>query len=138
MEAMEERRIWQRVRGTGDQEGPDRVQRLREVLAAQGELLGVYRQLGRRGGRCRQLCEQKQCQIDCLRGLLRVLTGQCVAPPKAPCGPVDLLRCHQRELQFLQELAELRREPDLGPVFETLHDRQRVQCRVLLEVLGTA
>ena len=40
MEETMEKRVWQRVRGTGDLAGE-----LRECLARQGELLGMYRNL---------------------------------------------------------------------------------------------
>lgn len=132
MEAMDERRIWQRVRGAEDQ-----TERLRGCLAKQGLLLGVYRTLSRRGGKGRQLYEQKQNQIACLRGVLRVLTGQNIAPPRSAEGAVDLLRCHTGELEFLRELTELSRDDALGPVFETLRERQKCQCRLLLELIGT-
>lgn len=134
MEAMDERRVWQRVRGTQE---PDRAAQLRACLARQGELLSAYRQLARRGGRCRQLFEQKQAQVACLRGLLRVITGQSVAPPRCTDGPVDLLRCHEGEQAFLRELTDLTRDPEHGPIYETLRERQKVQCRLLLEVIGT-
>lgn len=134
MEAMDERRVWQRVRGT---EEPDRVQRLRDCLRAQGELWAAYRQLSRRGGKCRQLFDQKENQIACLRGLLRVLTGQSAALPRAGEGKVELLRCFSGEQRFLRELTDLSRDPELGPVFETLRERQKCQCRLLLEILGT-
>jgi len=132
MESMDERRVWQRVRGT-----EEKTERLRTCLARQGELLGVYRSLSRRGGRCRQLYEQKQNQIACLRGVLRVLTGQIVAPPRTADAPVELLRCHGAEQEFLRELTELARDPELGAVFETLRERQKTQCRLLLEIIGT-
>ena len=132
MEETMEKRVWQRVRGTGDLAGE-----LRECLARQGELLGMYRNLSRRGGRGRQLYEQKMGQIACLRGLLRVLTGQSVAPPPSPERPPELLRCFEREQEFLRQLRSWCREEALGPIFEALADRQKCQCRILLELLGT-
>ena len=132
MEETMEKRVWQRVRGTEDRAGE-----LRNCLARQGELLGMYRCLSRRGGRGRQLYEQKCDQIACLRGLLRVLTGQCIAPPPSPERNADLLRCHSREQEFLRQLRLWSREEDLGHVFEALADRQKCQCRLLLELLGT-
>ena len=132
MEAMDERRVWQRVRGMEDRAGE-----LRGCLAAQGELLGMYRVLSRRGGKGRQLFEQKRDQIACLRGLLRVLTGQSVAPPRCPEAAADLLRCHSRELEFLRQLKSWSREEELGPVFDSLAHRQQCQCRLILELVGT-
>ena len=79
MEEMMERKVWQRVRC-----GDDPARELRSCMEKQGELLGIYRGLGRRGGLGRQLFEQKSHQIACLRGLLRVMTGQVIAPPRSP------------------------------------------------------
>ena len=132
MEETMEKRVWQRVRGTGDLAGE-----LRECLVRQGELLGMYRHLSRRGGRGRQLYEQKMGQIACLRGLLRVLTGQSVAPPPSPDRTPELLRCHAGEQEFLRQLRIWCREEELGPIFDALSERQKCQCRLILELLGT-
>ena len=132
MEESRESKIWQRVRGASDPS-----QELRECLQKQGELLGIYRGLSRRGGRGRQLYEQKSSQIACLRGLLRVMTGQSVAPPRSPDAPADLLRCHRAELEFLGQLRCWSREGELAALFDALTDRQSCQCRLVLELLGT-
>ena len=132
MEEQLENRIWQRVRGAADPS-----QELRQCLQKQGELLGMYRGLGRRGGLGRQLFEQKSHQIACLRGLLRVMTGQVIAPPRSPEVPADLLRCHREELEFLRQLRRWSREGEHAEVFDALADRQKCQCRLVLEMLGT-
>ena len=97
----------------------------------------MYRSLSRRGGRGRQLYEQKGNQIACLRGLLRVMTGQSVAPPRSPEVQADLLRCHREELVFLGQLTAWSREGELAALFGALADRQKCQCRLVLEILGT-
>ena len=132
MEELKESRVWQRVRG-----GCDPAEELRQCLQKQGELLGMYRGLSRRGGRGRQLYEQKSSQIACLRGLLRVMTGQSVAPPRSPDAPAELLRCHRAELEFLGQLRCWSREGELAALFDALTDRQKCQCRLVLELLGT-
>ena len=132
MEEQLESRVWQRVRGASDP-----AEELRQCLVRQGELLGIYRSLSRRGGRGRQLYEQKGSQVACLRGLLRVMTGQCIAPPRSPEAPADLLRCHREEMEFLRQLKRWSREGELSALFESLADRQKCQCRLVLEILGT-
>ena len=132
MEENVEKRVWQRVRGE-----PDRVQALRECLSRQGRLLGIYRCLSRRGGKCRLLLEQKENQVACLRGLLRVLTGQSAAQPRCGEGRVDLLEAFAAEQQLLEELVRFSREPDLGPVFAALAEGQKKHLRILLEIIGT-
>lgn len=131
MEESTEKRVWQRVKGE-----PEAVQRLRRMLEEQGRLWGAYRCLGRRGGKFRLLLEQKENQIACLRGMLRVQTGQSAAHPR-PGGETDLLACFGREQRLMEELTALGREPDLGPVFTALAEGQRRQLRILLEVIGT-
>lgn len=132
MEEITEKRVWQRVRGE-----TDRAEALRGCLLRQGRLLGIYRRLGRRGGKCRMLLEQKENQIACLRGLLRTLTGQSIAPPRCGEGRVDLMEAFGAEQQLLEELNRFCREPDLGPVFSALAEGQKKHLRLLLEVLGT-
>ena len=131
MEELAEKRIWQRVRGEADLTG-----RVRTMLADQGPLLGTYRNLSRRGGTWRRLWEQKEEQVACLRGMLRIGTGQGAARPR--CGTAgDLNACFTLERKFLSELTDLSREGEWGPVFAALLDRQKCQCRLLLELLGT-
>ncbi len=127
MEAMEERRVWQRVRSGEDTEA------LRQMLQSQGVLACRYRQLARRGGKMRMLYEQKEAQIACLRGLLRVRTGQAVAHPAWTEGKVDLLQCYQKEQEFLRELTAMAQDP----VFAALQHQQARQCCLLLEILGS-
>lgn len=132
MEETMEKRVWQRVRGE-----PDRAAALRECLARQGRLWSVYRTLSRRGGKCRVLFEQKENQIACLRGLLRVLTGQCVSHPRCGEARVDLLEAFAGERQFLEELTRFARDPELGAVFEAVAEGQKKHLRLLLEIIGT-
>ena len=127
-----EKRVWQRVRGE-----PDRVGALRECLNRQGRLWSIYRSLSRRGGKCRMLFEQKENQIACLRGLLRVLTGQGAAHPKCGECRVDLMEAFAAEQQLLQELTGFARELEPGPVFAALAEGQKRHLRILLEVIGT-
>ncbi len=127
-----EKRVWQRVRGE-----PERAEALRGCLARQGRLWSVYRSLSRRGGKSRMLFEQKENQIACLRGLLRVLTGQGAAHPRCGEVRVDLLECFAAEQQFLEELTRWSREADLGAVFAALADGQKRHLRILLELIGT-
>ena len=53
MEERMESKVWQRVR-----EASDPAQELRQCLQKQGELLGMYWSLSRRGARGRHLYEQ--------------------------------------------------------------------------------
>ena len=131
MEELNESRIWQRVRGT------DQTEDLRGLLVRQARLRAVYRQLSRRGGKWRLLLEQKESQIACLRGLLRIRTGQGAACPRVGETSQDLAACFDEERGLLSELTRLSREEELGPVFAVLLREQQKHCRLLLELLGT-
>ena len=131
MEELNESRIWQRVRGT------DLTEDLRRLLVRQARLRAVYRQMSRRGGKWRLLLEQKESQIACLRGLLRIRTGQGAACPRVGETSQDLAACFAEERGLLAELARLSREEELGPVFAILLREQQKHCRLLLELLGT-
>ena len=131
MEELAEKRVWQRVRGDGDS-----TERVRALLADQGPLLGTYRNLSRRGGTWRRLWELKEAQVACLRGLLRLLTGQTAAKPR-PGTAGDLTACFRLERKFLGELTELSREGEIGDLAALLLKRQQELCRLELELLGT-
>ena len=130
MEELAEKRIWQRVRGEGDLTG-----RVRALLADQGPVLGTYRNLSRRGGTWRRLWELKEAQVACLRGLLRLLTGQTAAKPR-PGTAGDLTTCFRLERKLLGELTDLSREGEIGDLAALLLKRQQELCRLELELLG--
>ena len=131
MEELNESRVWQRVRGT------DLTEDLRRLLVRQARLRAVYRQMSRRGGKWRLLLEQKESQIACLRGVLRIRTGQGTACPRVGETSQDLAACFAEERGLLAELTRLSREEELGSVFAILLREQQKHCRLLLELLGT-
>lgn len=130
---IDERKVWQRVRG----ETPDQTQLLREWLAEQAPIAACYRNLSRRGGKFQLLHEHKHSQINALRGLLRLLTGQGVARPQCREAAADLKICFAAEVKFYRALDAQSREGEFGPVFASLRERQREHCRILAEVIGT-
>ena len=130
MEELAEKRIWQRVRGEADS-----TERVRRLLADQGPLLGTYRNLSRRGGAWRRLWELKESQVACLRGLMRLLTGQSAAKP-TPGTAGDLNACLESERRLLGELTDLSRDAGIGDLAGALTDGQRRICRLLLELMG--
>ena len=130
MEELAEKRVWQRVRGESDITG-----RVRSLLADQGPLLGTYRNLSRRGGTWRRLWELKESQVACLRGLLRLLTGQSAAKP-TPGTARDLNACLESERRLLGELTDLSRDAGIGDLAGALTDGPRRICRLLLELMG--
>ncbi len=131
MEQRKESEIWQRVRGETDRAGE-----LRRMLMEQGKLWCCYRQMARRGGKWRILLEQKENQIACIRGLLRMTTGQSAAHPRPAETRVDVMQCMTREQSFLRELTNWKRDAEWGPVYEAMAEGQKRQCRMMLEIIG--
>ncbi len=131
MEELVEKRVWQRVRGEQDPAGE-----LRTLLTEQGRCLGAYGAMSRRGGAWRRLYECKEEQVACLRGLLRMLTGQGAAHPRPGSGGIDLAACMESERQTLETLTELSREGRWSAVLAHLCRRQERICCLLLELLG--
>ena len=127
MEEITQKQVWQRVRESGAEET------LRRWLAEQGQLWTVYRNLSRRGGRFRQLFEQKDRQLSCLRGLLRLRTGQCIARPRCTGTALELCACYEPENRFLEELSG-----QSSPVLTALAQGQKQHLCLLLELLGSA
>lgn len=127
MEEITQKQVWQRVRGSGAEE------ELRRWLAEQGRLWAVYRSFSRRGGRYRMLFEQKDRQLSCLRGLLRLQTGQCAARPRCSEAAPDLCACYESEARFYEELSHRGTDPALT----VLSAGQKKQLSLLLELLGS-
>ena len=130
MEELAEKRVWQRVRGEQDP-----AEALRALLARQGRCLGVYGTMSRRGGAWRRLYECKEEQVACLRGLLRLVTGQVAAKP-TPGTAGDLNACLESERRLLGELTDLSRDAGIGDLAGALIESQRRICRLLLELMG--
>ena len=130
MEETTQKQVWQRVRGTL---GAEPEELLRRWLTEQGRLWAVYRVFSRRGGRYRLLFEQKDRQLACLRGLLRLQTGQSPARPRCGEVPPDLCACYEPEARFLEELS-----CQGNPALTALAQSQKKHLCLLLELLGSA
>lgn len=132
------RRVWQRVMG----EAPEGMGWLDELIQRQSEDAALYRQLARKqGGRYEQLWKRKHEQLCCLRGIRQIRAGSELKPQ--PSGKLPdrvsaqlLRRCAARELADWKVLDAKTRDPEFGPVFAALRERQGELCRLVLELLG--
>lgn len=129
MHELDERRIWQRVRG---EEAESKTDWLRRELSRQAALAERYRSWSRRGGKFQRLYERKRSQIACLRGMLRLGTGQPAAMPRVEPPAPELPGCWCWERQFWAELRTRTEDPGAAALLE----QQQVQCRELLAILG--
>lgn len=131
-------RVWQRVRGGAEEAQPEQwmAQLLRDVHAE----TELWQQLGRaHGGVYGRIARQKQSQMNCLRGIWRIAAGQHWQTPKQtrPEKP-DLRRSCARGMALWRVFDDHCRDPEFGPVFQSLRDQQREHCRIALELLGHA
>lgn len=134
-------RVWQRVQGTQQ----PREQGLLELISGELTNGSTYLQLSRQfqgkpAQRLRQLTEQTQDHAACLKGIYTLLAGN---RPMAQAMPVPrekadmmLRRCYGRAMRCLAAYEARSTDPEYGPVFARLADREREHCRLLLELLG--
>lgn len=135
-------RVWQRVRPGSD---GLHVERLQTLLLQTQQLSMTYRTLARQVKppyytALKQLSEQKQAQVDCLRGIYILAVGPCPTPniprPKSEPIIVALRRCFASETQLLTQLELLSAEPAHGPVFATLTEDQKAHCKAIIGLAG--
>lgn len=129
-------RVWQRVRG----ESPEQPESwLRQLLTDQAAETALWQQLGRRhGGIYERIAKQKRGQLNCLRGIWLLAAGQPWQPPKESSQePPDLRRSAARGLALWRIFDDHSRDPEFGPVFQSLRDQQREHCRLTLELTAS-
>ena len=135
-------RVWQRVQNpqTDPREG------LQELIAREWEVACACLQLSRRMGgqvnlQLRQLHDQEQSHVACLKGIYTLITGQ--RPhvrgfsPAAGHPETELRRCYGKQMQNLAEYERRSAHPEYGHIFQSLAIQERQHCHLLLEILGS-
>ena len=134
-------RVWQRVHT----ENPSPEQGLLSLIAQEWADASTYLQLSRRlQGKSatvlRTLYEQEQTHLACLKGIYTLITGTHPKVASVPLPQEDieqtLRRCYGRAMRCLAAYEARSTDPEYGPVFARLADREREHCRLLLELLG--
>ncbi len=141
--------VWRRVRGETDQAPPEEEKApdkgLLGLIAGEWEDSAIYLQLARRlGGResavLRQMFQQEQAHIACLKGIYTLITGETPQVQKMTVSqePVELTlrRCYGREMRCLAAYEARQKDPEYGQVFARLAAQEREHCRLVLELLG--
>lgn len=132
------RRVWQRVHGEEHKTEETVLEQMLEQLAQDA---AVWRYLARhQTGPFPAMAQQRQTQLDCLRGIWRIRTGKPYPPRNVP-PPTgtreELLRqSYARQLSLWQTFDAKARDPEFGPVFLSLREQQRNHCRMTLELIG--
>ena len=139
-----EKRVWQRVKGESPLPQPERE--LAALLAGEAACWAVCGALSRRtegknGSKLRQIAEEAQENLACLKGMYLLTTGHMpvvhpTQPSREPVLPALQGQC-RRELQLLQQYTLRAGDPECGPVFAGLAQRKREHCTALLQILGS-
>lgn len=136
-----EARVWQRVLGQPRQGAED----FRPLMLAAAEAAAVYQRLSREAaGKSREtlraLYEGELSNVACLRGLQALNGGSAGKPARmqAPPEPRDraLEKCYHRARRALAEYAARSADPESGPVFARMAEREKTHLAMVAELLG--
>ena len=134
-------RVWQRVQG--NVQLSDRA--LTAMISAAWTTASTYLKLsrqfqGKESAMLRQLSEGEQAHIACLKGIYTLITGAHPAVRALPLTGQDpeaiLRQCYGKTMQILADYENRAADPEYGPVFARLADREKDHCRALLEIIG--
>lgn len=136
-------RVWDRVQNTAVPAGDSQL--ILNLIAEEALDAATYLQLSKRlptpqAGIVRQLAQQEQAHISCMKGIYTMITGEKakIAPPKATDDPPDIVlrRCYGREMRALAQYEARQNDPQYGHVFRSLARQEQEHCHKLLELLG--
>ena len=88
----------------------------------------------------RQISQQEQSHISCLKGIYTLITGRkaIVPPQKVTDDPPDIVlrRCYGREMRCLAQYEARQNDVQYGYIFRKLALQEQEHCRQILELLG--
>lgn len=137
-------RVWDRVQNSAPPTGD--AQTILNLIAEEMLDAASYQRLARRlpppqAAIARQLFQQEQSHISCLKGIYTLITGDkpMVPPPTASDDPPEIMlrRCYGREMRCLSQYESRTGDPQYGHIFRTLARQEQAHCHKILEILGT-
>ena len=137
-------RAWDRVQNTAVPAGDSQL--ILNLIAEEALDAAAYLQLSKRlptpqAAAVKQLAQQEQSHVSCLKGVYTMITGEKpkVLPVKVSDDPPDIVlrRCYGREMRALAQYEARQNDPQYGHVFRMLARQEQEHCRRLLEILGT-
>lgn len=137
-------RVWDRVQNTAVPAGDSQL--ILNLIAEEALDAAAYLQLSKRlptpqAAAVKQLAQQEQSHVSCLKGVYTMITGEKpkVLPVKVSDDPPDIVlrRCYGREMRALAQYEARQNDPQYGHVFRMLARQEQEHCRRLLEILGT-
>ena len=136
-------RVWDRVQGAAAP--PADAQVILGLIAEEMLDAASYLRLSRKlpppqAAIARQLSQQEQSHISCLKGVYTLITGS-KAIVSAPTVSDDLpeivlRRCYGREMRCLSQYESRMGDPQYGHIFRTLARQEQEHCHRILELLG--
>lgn len=136
-------RVWDRVQNTAVPLGD--TQLIVNLIAEEALDAATYLQLSKRlpptqAAAVKQLAQQEQAHVTCLKGIYTMITGEIpkLSPPKIANDPPDIVlrRCYGREMRALAQYEARQSDPQYGHVFRTLARQEQEHCHRILEILG--
>ena len=137
-------RVWDRVQGAAVPTGD--AQSVLNLIAEEMLDAAAYLKLSRRlpppqAAIARQLSQQEQAHVSCLKGVYTLITGSkaMVPPPPVSDDPPDIVlrRCYGREMRCLSQYEARMGDPQYGHIFRRLATQEQEHCHKILELLGT-
>lgn len=139
-------RVWQRVRGNGEEKQEDWAAELPELIMNEWNAGAVYMQLARQmqpkpAQILQRLSREKLAHVSCLKGIYTLMTGERAVtrspqPEKEP-PEVTLRKCYGREMRSLKAYEKRSEDPEYGHVFSRMAQQEQEHCRMLLELMGS-
>lgn len=142
MEDDRQMKIWSRVRG-GPENRAGELQPLLAMALGEAAVFGaLLRQLpGETQGTLRLLRTEELEHARCIRGI-GLLSG--IGPMKAGVAPAKqerpeaaLRRSYGNALRAMREYGDRAGDPEYGPVFQWMQQRERAHCAVIAKLMGT-
>ena len=136
-------RVWDRVQNSAPPPGD--AQTILNLIAEEMLDAAAYQRLARRlpppqAAVAKNLYQQEQSHISCLKGIYTLITGDkpIVPPPSAGDDQpeITLRRCYGREMRCLSQYEARTGDPQYGHIFRTLARQEQEHCHKILEILG--
>lgn len=133
--------VWQRVRGVDRLTDRQLQAMISQAWTRAATYLTLSRQLqGEESAILRRLYTQQQAHTACLKGIYTLITGThptVKALPETGQQPEAVLRrLYGKSMQALAEYESRTSDPEYGPVFARLAEREKDHCRTVLELIG--
>ena len=136
-------KVWDRVQNAAVPAGD--AQSILNLIAEEMLDAASYARLAKRlppplAAIARQISQQEQSHISCLKGIYTLITGRkaIVPPPTLSDDPPDILlrRCYGREMLCLAHYEARQTDVQYGHIFRKLALQEQEHCHHILELLG--